>query len=252
MSQLPFLPASTTLPAASNTMSCTGTPSRRPSSRARSTEMPAGSAPGVAGRCASTALPTLIAARSVPFGASSFTAFVDEQPPRRRTRSSRRRMLSPHVLRILEVRRRVDDEHAHLLRGGLETMRRVRRKEAGFPRAHLELLAGYLDVRAAFEEIAHLLDAGMRVRQRAFAPLDLAEHHLEVAALDEPKVARAGVVGRRIRLEFRGPDQVFHRRRRTSWARPSAMRISGHHVDRISRSCRHCRKSRLCARNSTP
>src|SRR5687767_10928539 len=121
--------------------------------------MPVGSPPGVAGRCASTALPTLIAARSVPPGARSFSAFmVEHPPPRRRTRGRTKRMLPPHVFRFFKIRRRVDDEHAHFVGGGLEEMRRVCRKEARFARAHLELLAGHLDVRAAFEQIADLLD----------------------------------------------------------------------------------------------
>src|SRR5688572_5594881 len=74
MSHAPVLPASTTLPAASNTMSSTGTPRRRPSSCARSTEMPVGPVCGPVGLAASTALPTLIAARSLPLGARSDTA----------------------------------------------------------------------------------------------------------------------------------------------------------------------------------
>src|SRR5688572_10587919 len=171
MSHPPCLPASTTLPAASNTMSCTGTPRRRPSSRARSTEMPVGSPPGVAGRCASTALPTLIAARSVPLGARSFTALMEAHAPRRKTKGRTKRMLPPHVFRFFKIGRRVDDQHPHLVRGGLEEMRRVGRKEARFARTHLELLAGHLDVRAAFEQIADLLDTSVRVRQRAFAAL---------------------------------------------------------------------------------
>src|SRR5512145_1625013 len=87
MSHAPARPASTTLPAASYTMSCTGTPSRRASSRAMSTDTPVGSPPA-GPRCASTALPTLIAARSVPLGARSLTApggGVDAQPASRST-----------------------------------------------------------------------------------------------------------------------------------------------------------------------
>src|SRR5207244_2966870 len=52
------------------TVSSTGTPSLRPSSRARSTETPRGSPVGES-RVARTGLPTLIAARSLPVGASS-------------------------------------------------------------------------------------------------------------------------------------------------------------------------------------
>ena len=73
ISQAPVLPASNTLPAASKTTNSTGTPSRRPSSRARSGVMPLGW-PVVSSFCASTELPKLIAARSLPPGARSFRA----------------------------------------------------------------------------------------------------------------------------------------------------------------------------------
>src|SRR5262247_4796495 len=164
MSQAPVLPASTTLPAASNTMSWTGTPSRLPSSRARSTEMPVGSPPGAAGRAASTALPTLIAARSVPLGARSETAAaggfcgMDVQAPRRnKTPINAARMSPPHVFRLLEVRRRVDHHHAHLFPRH-EPVRHVGREEAGLARPHREFLAADLDVGAPLEQVAHLLD----------------------------------------------------------------------------------------------
>src|SRR5262245_21843284 len=65
----PPFSASNTLPAASKGTSSIGTPVRRASSRERSTETPL-SAPS-APFCASTALPRLIAARSLPVGASS-------------------------------------------------------------------------------------------------------------------------------------------------------------------------------------
>src|SRR5919108_5043279 len=148
-----FTPAATTLPAASNTTSRTGTPSRRPSSRARSTEMPVGSArdasPPSFGRAASTALPTLIAARSVPLGARSETAaaggfwLMDEHAPTRHasTHTYGVRISPPYVRRVLEVRRRVDHHHAHLVRGGLEAVRLVGREKAGLAGAHFELLA---------------------------------------------------------------------------------------------------------------
>src|SRR5262245_3032424 len=68
-STLPAFIASNTLPAASKGTSSIGTPARRASSRERSTETPLG-APS-APFCASTALPRLIAARSLPVGASS-------------------------------------------------------------------------------------------------------------------------------------------------------------------------------------
>ncbi len=73
MSQAPVLTASNTLPAASKVTSSTGTPSRRPSSRGEI----GGDALGLAGGssfCASTELPRLIAARSLPVGARSLRA----------------------------------------------------------------------------------------------------------------------------------------------------------------------------------
>jgi hypothetical protein len=39
-------------------------------------------------------------------------------------------------------------------------------------------------MRFALEQVAHLLDAGMRVRQRPLAALDLADEHLELLRAD--------------------------------------------------------------------
>src|SRR5688500_12823827 len=142
MSQSPVLPASTTLPAASKTMRCSGTPRRRASSFARSTETPVGS--GVP-RAARTALPTLMAARNVPLGARSVTASfggVDAHPVNSKAITTATRMSPPHVFRFFEVRRGVNHHHADFLRRGLETMRRVGREEAGIADLHGELLAG--------------------------------------------------------------------------------------------------------------
>src|SRR6266567_4872172 len=75
-SQLPI--PSTTLPAAEKVTSPRPTPRRFASSRARSTETPRGS-PVVASLPASTGLPKLIAARSVPDGASWTTASRDKE-----------------------------------------------------------------------------------------------------------------------------------------------------------------------------
>src|SRR5262252_4589279 len=73
MSHTPLLAASTTLPAAANGTISSGTPRRFASSRDRSTETPRGSP--VAGSFeARTGLPKLIAARSLPVGASWDTA----------------------------------------------------------------------------------------------------------------------------------------------------------------------------------
>src|SRR5215211_2851369 len=70
MSHTPVLSASNTLPAASNGTSSSGTLARRASSAARSAVTPLISPPSF---CASTELPRLIAARSFPVGARSFT-----------------------------------------------------------------------------------------------------------------------------------------------------------------------------------
>jgi hypothetical protein len=66
------LAASNAFPAASKVTNSSGTPSRLASSRDRSAETPRGSPSGPF--CASTPLPKLIAARSLPVGASSFSA----------------------------------------------------------------------------------------------------------------------------------------------------------------------------------
>src|SRR5688572_20157338 len=68
-SQAPDLSPSTTLPAASYKTNCTGTPRRRASSRERSSDTPRCSP--LASLPARIGLPKLIAARSVPVGASS-------------------------------------------------------------------------------------------------------------------------------------------------------------------------------------
>src|SRR5262245_52381574 len=72
MSQAPFCTASNTLPAASKVTNSIGTARRLASSRASSDETPRGS-PLAGSFCASTVLPKLIAARSLPLGASSLT-----------------------------------------------------------------------------------------------------------------------------------------------------------------------------------
>src|SRR4051812_41500017 len=59
-----------------------GTCSRHASSRARWTETPRAS-PVFGSCCASTVLPKLIAARSVPFGASSLTMYIGAKPTER-------------------------------------------------------------------------------------------------------------------------------------------------------------------------
>ena len=72
MSQRPSLSAANTSPAALNSTSSTGTPSRLPSSFASMMVTPLGSAPPAC-FCTSTLLPWLIAARSLPVGANALT-----------------------------------------------------------------------------------------------------------------------------------------------------------------------------------
>src|SRR6476661_892712 len=72
ISQAPRASASNTLPAASKVTNSIGTPRRLASSRASSADTPRGS-PLAGSFCASTTLPKLIAARSLPVGASSAT-----------------------------------------------------------------------------------------------------------------------------------------------------------------------------------
>jgi hypothetical protein len=85
----------------------------------------------------------------------------------------------------------------------------ARGKEAGFARAHLELLLADFDVRRAFEEVAHLLDAGMEMRMRAAAAFDFSDDDFQVLRIDQAIVPRAGVVRRRIRLYIGLSDQVL-------------------------------------------
>src|SRR5262249_40580884 len=88
-------------------------------------------------------------------------------------------------------------------------------KEAGVARLHVELLFADLDVRAALEEVGHLLDAGVQVRMGAFAALDLADNDFKIArtnclGTDETEILRAAVVGGRIRLHIRLTHEVAH------------------------------------------
>ena len=72
MSQRLSLSAANTSPAALNSTSSTGTPSRLPSSFASMMVTPFGSPPA-GSFCTRTLLPWLIAARSLPVGANSLT-----------------------------------------------------------------------------------------------------------------------------------------------------------------------------------
>src|SRR5436309_1474916 len=74
ISQAPFASASTTLPAASKGTNSIAMASRLANSRASSDDTPRGS-PLAGSFCASTVLPKLIAARSLPLGASVVTTF---------------------------------------------------------------------------------------------------------------------------------------------------------------------------------
>src|SRR3954449_12068132 len=94
MSHTPDFAAAVTLPAASNGISSTGTPSRLPSSSARSTDTPAGRP--AASLYASTGLPKLIAARRLPLGARSEAApegGVVEQEQRKITENNSEEIL---------------------------------------------------------------------------------------------------------------------------------------------------------------
>src|SRR6266850_3643483 len=100
-----------------------------------------------------------------------------------------------------EVRRRVDDQDLGALAGDDQQMHRVGGKEAGLARLHLELLAADFDVRVAFEQVAHLLDSLVRVRQRALAALELAHQDFHLLRAhgfgpDQTEIPRAGVIGR--------------------------------------------------------
>jgi hypothetical protein len=68
-------------------------------------------------------------------------------------------------------------------------------KKSTLPRLHLEFLSRDFDVRLALEQVADLLDPGMRMRQRTLAPLDLADEHFELLRADgfrtdQPEILR--------------------------------------------------------------
>src|SRR5687768_5253609 len=115
----------------------------------------------------------------------------------------------------LKVRRRVGDKDFRALARDGEDVQHARGEKAGVARPHLEALRPHLHVRAAFDEIAHLLDAGMQVRVGTFAFLDLAENHLHLARADrfradQAVIARAAVVGWRIRLHVGLANEIGH------------------------------------------
>jgi hypothetical protein len=130
-------------------------------------------------------------------------------PSRNETPINAIRMSPPHVFRFLEIRRRVDHHHAHLFRGRLEAVRNVGGEEAGIAGHHLEFLAADLDLGGAFEQVGDLLDAGVRVRQRPLAALDLADQDFQVLGSKQAVVARPGMVRGRIRLYLRLANQVL-------------------------------------------
>src|SRR5712664_1579710 len=141
---------------------------------------------------------------------------------------------------LFEIRRRVDDQDLGALAGDDQQMHRVGGKEAGLAGLHLELLAADLDVRVAFEQVAHLLDSLVRVRQRALAALDLAyqDFHLLRAhgfGPDQAEIPRAGVIGGRVRLHLARPDQKFFHR--PAFARLAARRSRVFAVSTTKRAC---------------
>src|SRR5882762_3230752 len=141
---------------------------------------------------------------------------------------------------LFEIRRRVDDQDLGALTGDDQQMHRIGGKEAGLAGLHLELLAADLDVRVAFEQVAHLLDSLVRVRQRALAALDLAyqDFHLLRAhgfGPDQAEIPRAGVIGGRVRLHLARPDQkLLHR---PALARLAARRSRVFAVSTTKRAC---------------
>src|SRR3989454_8060529 len=141
---------------------------------------------------------------------------------------------------LFEIRRRVDDQDLGALAGDDQQMHGVGGKEAGLARLHLELLAADLDVRVAFEQVAHLLDSLVRVGQRALAALDLAHQDFQLLRAhglgpDQAEIPRAGVVGGRVRLHVRRPDKkLLHT---PAFARLAARRSRVFDVSTTKRSC---------------
>src|SRR5512135_34965 len=95
---------------------------------------------------------------------------------------------------FFQVWRRVDHQHARARAGDGEHVLLAGGKEAGLARGELEGFAAHLDVRRALEEIADLLDARVRVRSRALAPLDLADQHLELPRADRLRADQAVIL----------------------------------------------------------
>src|SRR5438309_6626794 len=117
ISQTPFASASTTLPAASKGTNSIATASRLANSRASSDDTPRGS-PLAGSFCANTVLPKLIAARSLPLGASVVTTFFA-------TLSA----MAPHT-RLSEracIARPLGHTHTIAIPSGRETMAKITR-----------------------------------------------------------------------------------------------------------------------------
>src|SRR5215207_744290 len=124
-------------------------------------------------------------------------------------------MLSPNdPCRIFFVRRRVDDQHlGGLITGHGKYMRHAGGKEATISGSHLLAFAADLGNGAALEQVAHLLDLRMRMRQRARSGLDRAVHDLEALGTnrlgaDQPPIEGAGVIGGMIAAHILGADEV--------------------------------------------
>jgi hypothetical protein len=152
---------------------------------------------------------------------------MDEHPVTMAIETERKkpRMSPPNIFRLLEVRRRVDHHHAHLVGARLEAVRHVRRKKAGVARPHLEFFAPDFNAGSAFEQVANLLDAGVRVRSRALPALDLADDDFDLFRSDQAIVLRPGVVRRRVRRNVRLPDQVLDGGIQLCRAMPPSTRI---------------------------
>src|SRR6185503_14887314 len=114
-----------------------------------------------------------------------------------------------------KVGRGVDHEQPHALARDGEDVHHTGREKAGLAGFDVEFLLADLDMGRAFEEVGHLLDAGVEVRMRALARFDFSQDYFKVARThgfraDQAEVPGPAVVGGRIRLHVRLANEVFH------------------------------------------
>ena len=118
------------------------------------------------------------------------------------------------ALGVFLIRRRVDHQHLRrLVAGHREHMRRPRRKKAAVAGFQLAGFAVDLGSGPPFDQVAHLLDAGMRVRERAFSFFDRTENDFEpgcadVVLSDQAPVDGSGVVRRMVGGHILRPHKV--------------------------------------------